>query len=91
MQNFAEEFQKVRAMDTKGKFKKQLKNIESHYQDIFVKTLGCFHNDMVYSELPDKLHNIKEKLTGYTIYRNKQTIKSLNLASKDAAIAKLKH
>ena len=63
MQNFAEEFQKVRAMDTKGKFKKQLKNIESHYQDIFVKTLSRFHNDMVYSKLPDKLHNIKEKLT----------------------------
>ena len=63
MQNFAEEFQKVRAMDTKGKFKKQLKNIESQYQNIFVKTLNRFHNDMVYSELPDKLHIIKEKLT----------------------------
>ena len=40
MQNFAEELQKVRAMDTKGKFKKQLNNIESKYQDIFVKSLG---------------------------------------------------
>ena len=79
MQNFAEEFQKVRAMDTKGKFKKQLNNIESQYRDIFLKTLGRFHNDMVYSELPDKLHNIKEELAGYTIYRNNQTINSLNL------------
>ena len=79
MQNFAEEFQKVRAMDTKDEFKKQLNNIESQYRDIFLKTLSRFHNDMVYSELPDKLHNIKEKLTGYTIYRNNQTIKSLNL------------
>ena len=79
MQNFAEEFQKVRAMDTKGKFKKQLKNIESHYQDIFVKTLGRFHNDMVYSELPDKLHNIKEKLTDKKCNITYQTVNSLNL------------
>ena len=82
MQNFAEELQKVRAMDTKDKFKKQLNNIESHYRDIFVKTLGRFHNDMIYAELPDKLHNIKEKLTdkkGDMVYHNNQTINSLNL------------
>ena len=36
MQNFAEDLQKVRAMDTKDKFKKQLNNIESQYRDIFV-------------------------------------------------------
>ena len=79
MQNFAEEFQKVRAMDTKGKFKKQLKNIESHYQDIFLKTLSRFHNDMVYSKLPDKLHNIKEKLTDKKCDIAYQTVNSLNL------------
>ena len=79
MQNFAEEFQKVRAMDTKGKFKKQLKNIESHYQDIFLKTLSRFHNDMVYSKLPDKLHNIKEKLTDKKCDMVYQTVNSLNL------------
>ena len=79
MQNFAEELQKVRAMDTKDKFKKQLNNIESQYRDIFVKTLGRFHNDMIYAELPNELHNIKEKLAGYTIYRNNQTINNLNL------------
>ena len=79
MQNFAEEFQKVRAMDTKGKFKKQLKNIESHYQDIFLKTLSRFHNDMVYSKLPDKLHNIKEKLTDKKCNIAYQTVNSLNL------------
>ena len=30
-------------------------------------------------ELHDKLHGIKEKLTGYTIYHNNQTINSSNL------------
>ena len=79
MQNFAEDLQKVRAMDTKDKFKKQLNNIESQYRDIFVKTLGRFHNDMIYAELPDKLHNIEEKLAGYTIYHNNQTINRVNL------------
>ena len=80
MQNFAEELQKVRAMDTKDEFKKQLNNIETQYRDIFLKTLNRFHNDMVYSELHDKLHGIKEKLTGYTIYHNNnQTINSSNL------------
>ena len=74
MQNFAEEFQKVRAMDTKGKFKKQLKNIESHYQDIFLKTLSRLHNDMVYSN-----HNIKEKLTDKKCDITYQTVNSLNL------------
>ena len=79
MQAFAEELQKVRTMDTKGKFKKQLNHIESQYQNIFVKSLGRFHNDMVWTELPDKLHNIEEKLAGYTIYHNNQTINNLNL------------
>ena len=79
MQNFGEELQKVRAMDTKDEFKKQLNNIETQYQDIFLKTLNRFHNDMVYFELHDKLHGIKEKLTGYTIYHNNQTINSSNL------------
>ena len=79
MQAFAEELQKVRAMDTKDKFKKQLNNIESQYQDIFVKSLGRFHNDMVYAKLPDKLNNIKEKLTGNKEDITYQTINSLNL------------
>ena len=79
MQNFAEKLQKVRAMDTKDKFKKQLNNIEAQYRDIFVKSLGRFHNAMFYAELPDKLHNIEEKLAGYTIYRNNQTINRVNL------------
>ena len=78
MQAFAEELQKVRAMDTKDKFKKQLNNIESQYQDIFVKSLGRFHNDMIYAELPVKLHNIKEKLTGKKGDITYQTINSLN-------------
>ena len=34
---------------------------------------------MIYAELPDKLHNIKEKLTGDMVYHNNQTINSLNL------------
>ena len=79
MQTFAEELQKVRAVDTKGKFKKQLNNIESQYRDIFVKSLGRFHNDMVYAELPDKLNNIKEKLTGNKEDITYQTINRLNL------------
>ena len=79
MQNFAEDLQKVRAMDTKDKFKKQLNNIESQYRDIFVKSLGRFHNDMIYAELPDKLHNIKEKLTGNKEDITYQTINRVNL------------
>ena len=79
MQNFAEELQKVRAMDTKDEFKKQLNNIETQYQDIFVKSLGRFHNDMIYAEIPNKLHNIKEKLTGKKGDITYQTINSLNL------------
>ena len=79
MQNFAEELQKVRALDTKGKFKKRLNHIESQYRDIFVKSLGRFHNDMIYNELPDKLCNIKEKLTNNTCDRAYQTVNSLNL------------
>ena len=78
MQAFAKELQKVRAMDTKGKFKKQLNNIESQYHNIFVKSLGRFHNELIWAELPDKLHNIEEKLAGYTIYHNNQTINNLN-------------
>ena len=79
MQAFAEELQKVRTMDTKDKFKKQLNNIESQYRDIFLKTLGRFHNDMVYTELPNKLNNIKEKLTGNKEDITYQTINRLNL------------
>ena len=79
MQAFAKELQKVRAMDTKDKFKKQLNNIESQYQDIFVKSLGRFHNDMIYAELPVKLHNIKEKLTGKKEDITYQTINRVNL------------
>ena len=66
-------------MDTKGKFKKQLNNIEAQYRDIFVKSLGRFHNDMIYAELPDKLHNIKEKLTGHKEDITYQTINRVNL------------
>ena len=66
-------------MDTKDKFKKQLNNIESQYRDIFVKSLGRFHNDMFCAELPDKLHNIKEKLTGKKNDITYQTINRLNL------------
>ena len=79
MQNFAEELQKVRAMDTKDEFKKQLNNIETQYQDIFLKTLNRFHNDMVYFELHDKLHGIKEKLTGKKGDITYQTINRVNL------------
>ena len=79
MQAFVEDLQKVRAMDIKDKFKKQLNNIESQYRDIFVKSLGRFHNDMVYAELPDKLNNIKEKLTGKKDDITYQTFNRLNL------------
>ena len=42
MQAFAKELKKVRALDTEGKFKKQLSDLEFQYQRILLQSLNRF-------------------------------------------------
>ena len=60
---FADELAQVRAKDVKGKYKKELKELEFEYQFILLRSLTLFHKEMLRAKLPDKLYEIKEKLT----------------------------
>ena len=60
--SFANQLAEVRAMDTKGKYKKQLNKIEVEYQFILLRSLDLFHKEMRRANLPERLHLIKEKL-----------------------------
>ena len=71
MHAFAKELKKVRALDTEGKFKKQLGDIEFQYQCVLMQALERFHNEMLRAKLLDELHSIKESLsdkTGNLVY-----------------------
>ena len=61
---FASQLAKVRALDTKGKYKKQIDELEAKYQFVLLQSLDRFHKEMLRAQLPDKLHLIKEKLCG---------------------------
>ena len=61
---FANQLAKVRALDTKGKYKRQLDELEAKYQFVLLQSLDRFHKEMLRAQLPDKLHLIKEKLCG---------------------------
>ena len=59
---FARQLTEVRALDTKGKYKRQLDGLEANYQFVLLQSLDRFHKEMLRAQLPDQLHLIKEKL-----------------------------
>ena len=60
---FADELTQVRAKDVDGEYKKELDELEVEYQFILLRSLVLFHKEMQRDSLPEKLHEIKEKLT----------------------------
>ena len=60
---FADELAQVRAKDVDGEYKKELDELEVEYQFILLRSLTLFHKEMQRDSLPEKLHEIKEKLT----------------------------
>ena len=60
--DFANRLAEVRAMDDKGEYKKQLNDLEVEYQFVLLHSLDLFHKEMLRAQLPERLHNIKEKL-----------------------------
>ena len=60
---FADELAQVRAKDVKRKYKKRLDRMEVEYQFILLRSLVLFHKEMQRDSLPERLHEIKEKLT----------------------------
>ena len=61
---FADELAQVRAKDVDGKYQKELKELEFEYQFILLRSLTLFHKEMRSGSLPERLHEIKENLTG---------------------------
>ena len=59
---FAEQLAKVRAMDVNGEHKEELNELEAEYQFILLRSLDLFHKEMRRSNLPERLHFIKNKL-----------------------------
>ena len=59
---FAGQLAEVRGLDTKGKYKKQLDELEVMYKFVLLQSLDRFHKEMLRAQLPDKLHLIKEAL-----------------------------
>ena len=62
MQAFAKQLAEVRALDTEGKFKTQLDELEVEYQFTLLRSLDLFHKEMSRAKLPERLHTIKEQL-----------------------------
>ena len=60
---FADELAQVRVKDVDGEYKKELDELEVEYQFILLRSLVLFHKEMQRDSLPEKLHEIKEKLT----------------------------
>ena len=63
---FADELAQVRAKDVDGEYKKELDELEVEYQFILLRSLVLFHKEMRSGSLPERLHEIKENLTGYS-------------------------
>ena len=64
---FADQLAEVRALDVKGQYKKQLKELEFEYQFTLLRSLDFFHKEMRRANLPERLHEIKEKLCGTAV------------------------
>ena len=60
---FADELAQIRAKDVDGEYKKELDELEVEYQFILLRSLTLFHKEMQRDSLPEKIHEIKEKLT----------------------------
>ena len=60
---FANKLAQVRAKDVDGEYQKELKELEFEYQFILLRSLTLFHKEMRSGSLPERLHEIKEKLT----------------------------
>ena len=63
---FVGQLAEVRALDTKGRYKKYLDKLEAAYQFILLQSLDSFHKEMHRAQLPDKLQFVKERLCGTT-------------------------
>ena len=50
--------------DVYGEFQEELKELEFEYQFILLRSLTLFHKEMRSGSLPERLHEIKENLTG---------------------------
>ena len=61
---FADELAQVRAKDVDGEYKKELDELEVEYQFILLRSLVLFHKEMRSGSIPERLHEIKENLTG---------------------------
>ena len=61
---FANKLAQVWAKDVDGEYQKELKELEFEYQFILLRSLELFHKEMRSGSLPERLHEIKEKLTG---------------------------
>ena len=61
---FANKLAQVRAKDVDGEYQKELEELEFEYQFILLRSLELFHKEMRSGSLPERLHEIKEKLTG---------------------------
>ena len=71
--DFATQLAEVRALDTKGKYKKQLNELEVEYQFTLLRSLDLFHKEMLRDKLPERLHAIKEQLCDTVVYPAYQT------------------
>ena len=60
---FANKLAQVRAKDFDCEFQKELEELEFEYQFILLRSLELFHKEMRCGSLPERLHEIKEKLT----------------------------
>ena len=60
---FANKLAQVRANDVDGEYQKELEKLEFEYQFILLRSLELFHKEMRSGSLPERLHEIKEKLT----------------------------
>ena len=61
---FANKLAQVRAKDVDSEYQKELEELEFEYQFILLRSLELFHKEMRSGSLPERLHEIKEKLTG---------------------------
>ena len=59
---FANQLAECRTMDADGQYTKQLNELEVEYQFILLRLLDLFHKEMHRTNLPERLHEIKEQL-----------------------------
>ena len=70
---FANKLAQVQTKDTDGEYQKELEELEFEYQFILLRSLELFHKEMRWGSLPERLHEIKEKLTNTVGKFNYQT------------------